>query len=519
MKIERTKNASKSIAAGMVLKLYQMLAPFLMRTAMIHFMGVEFLGLNSLFTSVLHILNLAELGVGSAMVFSMYKPIAEDDEDTICALMGLYRRYYRMIGLVIGVVGLVLTPTIPYLIEGEIPGNLNVYVLYLLNLGATVLTYWLFAYKNCLLSAHQRTDVSSIVTMLTTTLQYGVQLVIMIFWKNYYLHLIVALATQALNNVVTALVADRMYPNYKVKGQLTKQQTDKINQRIRDLFTGKVGTVVLGSSDSVVISAFLGLSVLAIYQNYYFILSSVLGVVEIIMQSIMAGLGNSYVTETKEKNYRDLKKFTFLFLWMTGICVCCFLGLYQPFMELWVGKELMLGFGAVVTFSVYFLAFSLNRLLNVYKDAAGLWHEDRFRPLVTALVNLTLNLLWVNYWGIYGVLLSTVVSMVCVGMPWLLHNMFTVFFEKKLLKGYLRELGSFVFLIGLAGVLTWLCCLPICGNLWMVLGLRLLVCVAVPNLVFYIALHRSQQFRPGIQMLDRLTKHKLKLEKRLFPKK
>ena len=516
MKIDRTKNASKSIAAGMVLKLYQMLAPFLMRTAMIHFMGVEYLGLNSLFTSVLHILNLAELGVGSAMVFSMYKPIAEDDEETICALMGLYRKYYRVIGLVIGAIGLVMTPAIPYMIEGDIPGNLNVYVLYLLNLGATVLTYWLFAYKNCLLSAYQRTDVSSIIIMLTTTVQYGLQLVIMIFWKNYYLHLIVALATQALTNVVTALVVDRMYPQYKAKGELAEEQTNKINRRIRDLFTGKVGNVILNSSDSVVISAFLGLSVLAIYQNYYFILSSVLGVVEIIMQSIMAGLGNSYVTETKEKNYRDLKKFTFLFLWMTGICVCCFLGLYQPFMELWVGKELMLGFGAVVAFAIYFFTYSLNRLLNVYKDAAGLWHEDRFRPLVTAFVNLTLNLLWVNFWGIYGVLLSTVVSIVFVGMPWLLRNMFTVFFDRTLLRGYLRELMAFVFLTGLSGVLTWLCCLPIRGNLWLVLIVRLCICVAVPNLVFYIALHRTGQFRPGVQMLDRLTKNKLKLEKRLF---
>ncbi len=519
MKIERTKNASKNIAVGLILKLYQMLAPFLMRTAMIEFMGVQFLGLNSLFSSVLHILNLAELGVGSAMVFSMYKPIAEDDSETICALMSLYRRYYRIIGMAIGVVGLLLTPAIPYLIEGEIPGGLNPYVLYLLNLGTTVLTYWLFAYKNCLLSAHQRTDVSSIVIMITTTVQYGLQLMVMIFLKNYYVYLIVALATQALNNIVTAVVTDRMYPDYKAMGQLPAQQRKKINRRIRDMFTGKMGNVILNSSDSVVISAFLGLSMLAIYQNYFFIVSAVLGVVEIVLQSIMAGLGNSYITESKEKNYQDLKKFTFLFLWMSGVCVCCFLGLYQPFMELWVGKELMLGSGAVVAFASYFFVYGLNRLLNVYKDAAGLWHEDRFRPLVTALVNLTLNLLLIRSWGIYGVLLSTVISMVVVGMPWLLKNMFTIFFEKKLMKGYLGELLTFTFLTAVSGGMTWLCCMPIRGNLWLVLALRVLVCLIVPNLVFYIVLRRTEQFRPGIQMLDRLTKHKLKLEKKIFRNK
>ena len=154
----------------MFLRVYQMIVPFLMRTAMLYFMGVQYLGLNSLFASVLQVLNLAELGVGSAMVFAMYKPIAYDDEKTICALMRLYRRYYRIIGAVIGVAGLLLTPAIPYLISGDIPSELNIYVLYFLNLGTTVLTYWLFAYKNCLLQAHQRNDAANLVAAGTYTL-------------------------------------------------------------------------------------------------------------------------------------------------------------------------------------------------------------------------------------------------------------------------------------------------------------------------------------------------------------
>lgn len=497
-----------------------------MRTAMIYFMGVHYTGLNSLFSSVLHILNLAELGVGSAMVFSMYKPIVEDDEATICALMGLYRKYYRVIGLVIGAVGLALTPAIPYLIKGDVPGELNIYVLYLLNLGATVLSYWLFAYKNCLLSAHQRTDVSSIVTILTTTLQYGIQLLVMLLWKNYYLYLITALATQAMNNVVTAAVTSRMYPRYAPKGKLSREETGKINRRIRDLFTGKLGSVILNSADSVVISAFLGLTVLTVYQNYYFIMSSVLGVIEIILQSIMAGLGNSYVTETKEKNFRDLEKFSFLFLWLTGVCVCCFLGLYQPFMELWVGKELMLQYSAVVSFAVYFFVCCLNRLLNVYKDAAGLWHEDRFRPLATALLNLVLNLLLVNIWGLYGILFSTVISILALGMPWLLRNIFTVFFPKELLAGYLRQILKMVSLAALAGALVWLLCLPVRFELWLpekvglivTLAVRTVICATVPNVLFFAVLRRDRQFRPGVQLMDRVTKNKLKLEKRLFRK-
>lgn len=525
MKIERTKNASKNIAAGLFLKIYQMITPFLMRTAMIHYMGEQYLGLNSLFYSILHILNLAELGVGNAMVFSMYKPIAEDDEPKICALMRLYRTYYRLIGLVIGVIGVALTPAIPKLISGEVPAELNVYVLYLMNLGATVLTYWLFAYRNCLVQAHQKTSVTSWVSVVTTTLQYGIQLAVMIFCKNYYIHVMTALLCQAINNVVTAYITTKMYPQYKPVGKLSREETKGINGRIRDLFTGKIGTVILNSADSVVISAFMGLIALTIFQNYFFILTSVIAILEIILQSIMAGVGNSLVVESREKNYRDLEKFSFLFLWLIGICTCCFLGLYQPFMEFWMGKERMVSYGVVICFAIYFFVYCFNRLLNIYKDAAGLWHADRFRPLVKAIINLGLNLWWVQMWGFYGVLLSTVFAIAVVGMPWLLHNLFTLYFEKKQLKAYLKQIGLLVFLTILAGAVVVVGChyirFPFIPGKWgllVTMFVRAVVCVAVPNMIFMTALWRMDAFRPSVQLLDRLTKNKLKLEKKLFRK-
>lgn len=519
MKIERTKNASKNIVFGFLQRVQQTLLPFLMRTLMIRYMGEQYLGLSSLFTSVLHILNLAELGVGSAMVFSMYKPIAEDDEATICALMRLYRTYYRIIGLVVGAAGLALTPVIPYLIKGTVPDGLNVYVLYLLNLGATVLTYWLFAYKNCLMQAHQRMDIISKVAMITNLLQSAVQAGILIVLKNYYYYLIVALITQITTNISTAVVAGKMYPNYKPRGKLSKETAKAINGRIRDLFTSKMGGVILSSGDTVVISSFLGLSILGIYQNYYFVLTAVVGFVEMMLQSVMAGLGNSLVTETNEKNCNDLKKFSFMFLWMIGVGCCCFLAMYQPFMEIWVGKELMLGNGMVICFAAYFFVLTAYRLMNVHKDAAGLWHEDRFRPLVTGICNVLLNLLWIKHWGVYGVLLSTVISMLAVGMPWLLHNMFTVLFKRKQMWDYLRLVLGFAAVTAIAGGVTWWLCRPIAGNLWMVLAVRGAIGAVVPNVLFFLLLHRTQQFIPAVQMVDKLTKNKLKLEQRFKRKK
>lgn len=515
MKIERTKNAARSMAVGMILRLYQTVVPFLMRTAMIHFMGVEYLGLNGLFSSVLHILNLAELGVGAAMVFSMYKPIAEDDTARICALMRLYRRYYRLIGLAIGAAGLALTPVIPHLISGEVPQELNIYILYLLNLSVTVLSYWLFAYRNCLLQAYQRMDVISAITILTNTVQFALQLAILVYVKNYYLYVSVMLVSGVLNNIVTALVTKKKFPQYRPAGYLEKQEEKDINRRIRDLFSGKLGAVVSQHADTVVISGFLGLTVLAVYQNYFFMISAVLSVVEIIISSIMAGLGNSFVTESKEKNYQDMLKFFFLFLWLTGVCTCCFLGLYQPFMEIWVGEELMLGFGMVISFAVYFYVYTFNRLANVYKDAAGLWHADRFRPLTTALVNLSLNLLTVRWLGLYGVLLSTIASIVLVGVPWLLRNLFTLQFERAQLRPFLKQLLLMMACTALSGAAVCVICAQFDMAPWGKLLACMLVSVAIPNALFYVLLHRHSQFRAAVQFADRVTKKKLKLEKRL----
>ena len=410
MKIDRTKNATRNITSGIALKLYQLITPFIIRTIMIYLLGVEYVGLNSLFTSILQVLNLAELGVGSAMVYSMYKPIAEDDSTTICALLRLYKVYYRAIGWIVLIAGVVIMPFVPKLISGDVPAGINVFVIYGLNLAATVASYWLFAYKNSLLIAHQRTDIVNKTTILVTTVQYVLQILVLLVWKNYYMYLIIALASQVMLNVVTAVFANKMYPTYKPEGKLNKEEVKGINRRVGDLFTSKLGGIIVNSADTIVISAFLGLSVLGVYNNYYYIMNSVLGFVTVIFTACTAGIGNSLIVDTEEKNLRDLNKLTFLISWIGCFCCSCFLCLYQPFMRIWVGEKYLLSFGCVVCFVVYFYIRILNQVLIVYKDAAGMWHEDRFRPLCTALANLIMNIVLVQFIGIYGILLSTVLS-------------------------------------------------------------------------------------------------------------
>lgn len=507
-KIERVNNAARNIFFGVILRAYQIIVPFLMRTAMIYLMGAQYLGLNSLFTSVLQVLNLAELGVGSAMVYSMYKPIAEDDETTICALMKLYRTYYRVIGLVIAVFGCALTPFIPYLIKSDVPVGINIYILYLLNLGATVLSYWLFAYKNSILQAHQRTDVVSKVTLMTSTVQYGLQIVVLWVFHNYYLYVIIALATQALTNIVTAVCANKLYPQFKPKGDIPKEEVKQINQRIKDLFTAKLGGTITNSADTIVISAFLGLTQLAIYQNYYFIMNSICGFISVIFSSITAGIGNSFVTETKEKNYSDFNKFTFIICFILCICCCCFVSLYQPFMKMWVGEELMLGFEFVILFCVLFYCLELAMVWATIKDAAGIWHEDRFRPFIGSMVNLLLNLVLVRYIGLYGIILSTVISYVFVSMPWLVHNIFSLIYKTSI-RQYLKRIVTYLLVTVLSSFVVYLLCSFISIEGIIGLCVYALIGLFIPLLFQIIMYRRTNEYMYLMQLLKRIINRRI----------
>lgn len=512
MKIEKTKNASRNIVFGILMKIYQILLPFAIRTIIMYTIGVEYLGLNSLFTSILQVLNLAELGVGSAMIFSMYKPIAEDDSITICALMALYRLYYRIIGGVILVAGLVLTPFIPKLISGTVPPDMNIYILYLLNLLATVLTYWLFAYKNSILQAHQRTDVASKVTIITDTVKYILQIGALYFLHNYYLFVIVLLFSQILNNILTAIVANRMFPQFKPKGKLPKSEVKKINGKIKDLFTSHLGYTIVSSADTIVISAFLGLTVLAQYQNYYYIMSSIIGFMSIIYASITAGVGNSMLTNTKEQNYEEFKTFTLLVCFVSGICCACFMTLYQPFMTIWMGKNMLLSQSIVILLCVYFWFYELVMMISVYKDAGGIWHEDRFRPLISGIGNLLLNFILVKFIGLYGIIISTILSVIFISLPWIIKNVNAMIFNRSP-EEYFKIIIINTFKVAFSTAIVYLIVSFIdVGQLYGLI-LKGLITVFLMVILLMIMFRSDQQYNSAKELLFRLLKLDKILEK------
>lgn len=513
MKLERSKNAARNIVYGSISKIYTLLVPFLMRTALIYLLGMEYAGLNSLFSSILTVLNLAELGVGSALIFSMYEPLANDDTEKICALMQLYKIYYRIIGLVILVIGVACTPFLPYLVKSDLPSDMNLYILFYINLASTVVTYWLFAYKNCLINVHQRNDISDKISLVINTLTYIVQFIMLVLTKNYYAYIIVTLFFGVVNNIVTSIIVDKKYPQYKARGKLSKEETKSINKRVRDLFTAKIGGIVSGSADTIVISAFLGLSQLSLYQNYFFIVNSVMGFVTLISNSCRSGIGNSIVTESNEKNYNDLNRLTFIFAWIAIFSTSCFAVLFQPFIELWVGKENLLSYSMVILFCIYFYVNVIQSLLLLYKDASGIWHKDRFRPLITSLTNLGLNLIMVQFCGLYGVLLSTVLSILVVGMPWLLKNLSETIFCRSM-KDYLYQLFKYTALCIVITALTIAATYFVTfDSLILTIIVRALICIVLPNAVLYLVFRKSAYFANFMGFITNLTKGKINFAK------
>jgi O-antigen/teichoic acid export membrane protein len=503
MKIERTKNAIRIVIFKGLYQATNILIPFIMRTVILYTLGVEYLGLNGLFRSILSILNLAELGVGSAMVFSMYKPIAEDDTDTICALMKLYRTLYRIIGLTILTIGLALTPFLPILIKDEITANVNLYVLYFMSLGSTVLSYWLFAYKNCLLIAHQRNDVGSKIGLAIHLIEYALKILVLFVFRNYYLFIVLQIISQACINIFTALKANKFYPNYSPHGNLSPERKKNIAQRVRDLFTSNLATVISDSADTLVISSFLGLVVLAIYQNYFFIVSSLQTMTSVIISACLAGVGNSLITDSREKNYHDLKKMTVLYGWLIIVCTAMLLCLFQPFMTIWMGEDKLLTFPYVICFAVYFHSIGMNKLINMFKDAAGIWKVDKWRPLTATIVNLTLNLVTIKWLGLYGVLLSTVISIVLVQIPWLFHNLFKYVFPREYLWKYVGLYCSFSVLTLVACAASLYLCSLLKLNPWLTFFSNAAISFIVSNILFLMIFGRSELFKASIQQIKK----------------
>ncbi len=509
----RTKNAKRNIMAGIANKIVHLVFPFIIRSITIQVLGTEYLGLGSLFTSILQVLNLAELGFSSAITYNMYKPIAENDTKTICALLNLYKKIYRIIGLVILLLGLGVMPFVRNLIDGNIPEGVNIYILYALFLFNTVSTYFLFAYKSALLNACQRNDIASNVQTITSLIQYSAQILVLMVTENYYLFVIMQTATSVLNNLLTAYIAKRKYPHYICIGEVTKEQRKDIRKRVYGLMIYKVCSATRNSFDSIFISSMVGLTAVAIYSNYYTVMMAIIGVMGIFTSSIISSVGNSIATESEEKNYQDMNKFNFMYMWFSGCLTICLACLYQPLMKLWMGEENMFPFGIMILFCIYFYALKMGDVRAVYSDAKGLWYENRFRTIAESILNIVLNAVLGYFFGVTGIILGTLISLIIVGIGYGSQILFKHYFvHYKVSKFYLQHL-TYALVTIVIGVITYLVCSLISFEGVFGLVLKTLICIGLPNLAYLLVYRNTKIYKEAAGFIKNI------LPKRIFGKK
>lgn len=477
-----------------------MFLPFLVQTVMIRTIGIEYIGIGGLFGSILTVLSLAELGVGNAIVYSMYKPIANNDNETICALLNLYRKIYNWIGFVILVLGLLIAPFLTYIISDEYPKEINIYIIYILFLIKTVLSYWLYAYKTCLLNAFQRSDVISKVSTLTIALTNITQIVLLVNGGNYYGYMVLSIVFIVVNNVLISKNVDRLYPEYRCSGTVGKDVINELKKKVGGLVIIKVCYTTRNAFDNIFVSMFLGLTVTAMYSNYYYVMSSVTGLLLVISPSLQAGVGNSIELDSVDKNYCDMQRIDYIYMILSGWCTVCLICLYQPFMKIWVGETYMFPMGVVCLFSIYFYVLKMGDIKGMYAEAAGLFWENRYRAMIEAVMNIILNYILVVKFGVYGIITATIITVLLVNFVGSTLILFKNYFKFGRKQYFLNHLKYFIITTCVTGITYW-CCSLINGNDFIVLIVRGTICCIVAPILYLLFYGRTHQFKESIGWL------------------
>ncbi len=499
----RIQQAKKNIAFGFVSNFVILFMNFLQRTIFILILGRTLTGVNSLFSGILSMLSMAELGIGSALNYSLYKPVANKDYEKIKSYMLFYKKAYRVIAAVITVIGLALTPFLKYLVKN--PGDNTIQeltVYYLIFLFNTVSTYFV-AYKYSLVNAEQRNYIQTNITTITKIVTVVVQIVVLLVTRNFLIYLLAQAAVELLQKIFVSRYLNRLYPYLceKKVQKLEKEETAVIITKTKALMCHKIGDVARLQTDSIIISSFIDVGVNGIVDNYNYVITYVANFVNIIFNSVLSGFGNLVATESKEKQYEVFKVYRFFACWLYGFATVGFWYLLTPLIgNLWLNDEWVIGQGIVTLILIDFYFKGGRVVLANFKIAAGVFEKDRYLALIQGGVNLVLSIGLVQVIGLSGIYVGTVVSglMANVIQPLIVYH---DCFERKAISYFTDSLKYLCIIVGITLLL-----LPVkAAILQEVTFLRFLgmavVITLVYNGVFWLAFGRSGEFRYLFQVV------------------
>ena len=444
----RTKYSAVNAVVSIIAQIITIVITFISRKIFLMTLGETVLGINSLFSQIISMMSLVELGIGSAIIYSLYKPLADENKPQIAAIMRLYRKIYTIIGILVFVIGVCITPFITWFITGDISAVDHLYIIFLLFVINAALSYF-NSYKQNLIVADQKKYITIINHYGLFVILNIFQIIILIRIGNFIFYLILQILVTILENVILSYKTKKMYPylsEYKSE-QMEKETINHMKKNVKALICHRVGGIFVSSTDTLIISKFVGIVVVGKYTNYNYITNAFNTLTSNLFSSFTSSVGNYNVKATNDDNYKLFKKLFLLNFMVFGfISICCYC-LMNDFIRIFFGEKMLLENVVVILMVLKFYFNGMRSALLTYKDALGIYHEDRYRPIVEGMMNLVLSLFFVKYMGLVGVILATIMSNLIVNLSIEPSVVFKLKFEKSVYEYLIKYMTYFVMMI------------------------------------------------------------------------
>lgn len=492
----RKQNLLKNSGASILLKLSNIFMKFLLRTVFIYYLGKEYTGVSTLFTDILQVLSLFDLGVTNAMIFSLYKPMAEGDKHKVSALMNFYKKAYFTIGTAILIAGFAITPFLNYIVNGAPNIQEDIRVIFLFYVISTTASYFL-VYRQSLLVADQKARIVFIIDTLVVIIEGIIEVVLIMIFRSFMLYLIIHLISVIARNVIVSQIATKQYKdllNYTDE-KLTKRDTKVMFNNVYSLGIYKVSGVLINSADSIIISAFVGTSELAILGTYKLIINSIRQMVESIAEASKPTIGNLSVYATAKEQRKVFEKIDFISYWIalfTGVCLFVLLDHFVT--KIWMNSSFQLGVQTIIILVINYYIGIMVLPVEIFRTGNGLFVQGKYRPAIMATLNIVLNLVFVQYWGIFGILLATFLSRVTTQVWFDALLIYKLIFRKSVIEYYKIYIVRFMIFVFTATTSYFIANIFNISNVFVDFLFKLFITVIISNLVMILIYRKDERF-------------------------
>lgn len=511
MNQSRVVKSKKNILFGITYQIITVVANFIVRTVFIKTLSSEYLGINGLYSNILSVLSLAELGVGSAILYSMYKPLKENNIDKLIKINYFYRKIYSFIGICVFILGILIIPFLNIIVnvQEDMYNIVLYYVLFLLN---TVSSYFLI-YKTSIVTADQNEYILKIVNSISTIIRASLQILSLIFLKNYLIYLVIQLLISILTNYINSKIAEHKYPYIKEKRELDKEEKKSIFENVKSMFLYQVGGVILNNTDNIIISIICGTSLVGLYSNYYMIISAIETTLAILFTSINSSIGNYNTERDSDSQYKLFKILNLISVWIYGFSSICFGILFQDFIQLWAGKDYLLDYSVVLISTVNFYIRGMLYPIWCFRNTTDLFKRTKNIMIVAAVLNIVLSIVLGKLWGIFGILLATALSRICSNVWYEPKILFKEIFKKDVKKYFLNNIKEFIILLIIFTLVYAISFTVRLNNEFLQLFIKLIICIIIPNVIMFIRFYRTKEFKYLSSKLLKNTFNSIKLNK------